>query len=103
MPCMMSHLFCDTLYNQIFLLQWRGQVLYEMHKPMMVKANKGYQTGDITKDEFLKTLKKISIQLEESVKCLEVEADGTKEAYQAKMATKALSGVKELIFFSDFL
>ena len=59
--------------------------------------------GAITKDEFLSTLKKISSQLEESIKCLEPEAEGTKEAYQAKMAKKALSGIKELIFFSDFI
>ena len=61
------------------------------------------KTGAISKEEFLNTLKKISCQLEESIKCLQPEAEGTKEAYQAKLATKALKGIKELIFFSDFL
>ena len=61
------------------------------------------KTGAISKEEFLNTLKKISCQLEESIKCLQPEAEGTKEAYQAKLANKALKGIKELIFFSDFL
>jgi len=82
---------------------WRGQVLFEMHRPMMVKANRDYESGDISKEEFLNTLRKISCQLEESIKCLQPEAEGTKEAYQAKLANKALKGIKELIFFSDFL
>ena len=87
----------------LHFLQWRGQVLYEIHKPMMVKANRDYQTGNIKKEEFLNNLKNISCLLEESILCLQPEAEGTKEAYQAKLAKKALSGIKELIFFSDFL
>ena len=86
-----------------FLFKWRGQVLYEMHRPMLIKYNKAYELGAIKKEEFIKNLKKIQASLEESIKCLLPEAEGTKEAYQAKLATKALSSVKEFIFFSDFL
>ena len=67
------------------------------------RYNSFSKTGAISKEEFLNTLKKISCQLEESIKCLQPEAEGTKEAYQAKLANKALKGIKELIFFSDFL
>ena len=51
----------------LHFLQWRGQVLYEIHKPMMVKANRDYQTGNIKKEEFLNNLKNISCLLEESI------------------------------------
>ena len=74
-----------------------------MHRPLLIKANKAYESGAITKEEFVKNLKKIQISLEESQKCLQPEADGTKEAYQGKMASKAMAGIKELIFFSDFI
>ena len=82
---------------------WRGQVLFDLHRPMMVQANQAYGKGEIKKDEFMQTLKKISSNLEESVKCLLPEAEGTKEAYVCQLAQKALNGIKEVIFFSDFL
>ena len=82
---------------------WRGQVLFDLHRPMMVQANQAYAKGEIKKDEFIQTLKKISSNLEESVKCLLPEAEGTKEAYVCQLAQKALNGIKEVIFFSDFL
>lgn len=85
------------------VFQWRGQVLFELHRPLLIKANKSYASGSISKEDFIKALKKISIQLEESVKCLKVEAEGTKEAYQAQLAAKALTGIKEIVFFSDFI
>lgn len=83
--------------------KWRGQVLYEVHRPKMIKANKAYESGDITKEEFVKTLKNIQMTLEESIQCLQPEADGTKEAHQGRLAAKAMAGIKEIIFFSDFL
>jgi hypothetical protein len=87
----------------LILLQWRGSVLYEIHRPQMVKVNNAYESGSMAKDEFIKSLRGICVQLEESIKCLETEAEGTKEAYLAKLAGKSLTGIKELIFFSDFL
>ena len=77
--------------------------MFEMHRPLLVQANKSYEMATISKDEFIDILKQISGQLEESIKCLQPEAEGTKEANQAKMAMKALAEVKEAIFFSDFL
>ena len=82
---------------------WRGQVLYDLHRPSMLKANLAYSKGEMKKEEFLQTLKKISGQLEESVKCLLPEAEGTKEAFICQLAQKALNGIKEVIFFSEFL
>jgi len=41
--------------------------------------------------------------LNESLRCLEVEPEGTKESSIAKLAKKALSQTKEIILFSDFL
>ncbi len=70
---------------------------------MMVKVNKDLSTGQISKEDFVKTLVTIRDHLEEAVKCLEPEFDGTKEAYQCKMAQKALVNIKEIIHFSDFL
>ena len=74
-----------------------------MHRPMMVLSNHLYESGKMSKKEFLSDLKRISFNLEESVKCLQTEPEGTKEALQGKLAVKALAGVKELIFFADFL
>ena len=77
--------------------------MFDLNRPMMVQANQAYAKGEIKKDEFMQTLKKISSNLEESVKCLLPEAEGTKEAYVCQLAQKALNGIKEVIFFSDFL
>lgn len=89
--------------TKAFLLQWKGQVLYEMHRPMLIKANRDYERNHINKAEFLTILKQISAQLEESIKHLEPEAEGTKEKHQCVLASKALTSIKDLIFFSDFL
>ena len=83
--------------------QWRGDILYQMHYPLMIKANKAYESGILSKEEFTKTLKKIQNFLEESLQCLQPEAKGTKEAETVLSISKSLVGVKELIFFSDFL
>ena len=39
----------------------------------------------------------------EIIKCLSEEEDGSKEANQAKLASKSLAEIKEIIFFSDYL
>ena len=57
----------------------------------------------MSKNEFLSSLQEISRQLEESIKCLSEEEDGSKEANQAKLASKSLAEIKEIIFFSDYL
>ena len=77
--------------------------MYQMHYPLMIKANKAYESGNLSKEEFTKNLKKIQNSLEESFQCLKPEAKGTKEAETVQLISKALVGVKELIFFSDFL
>ena len=82
---------------------WRGQVLFELHKPLLIEANSMHELGNLTTPEFVCELRKIASFLEESVKCLQFEPDGTKPAHQAKWAIKALKEVKEIIFFSDFL
>ena len=74
-----------------------------MHKPQLIQANMNYEKGEISKENFVSTLKKISLNLEESVKCLESEFEGTKEAHQCQLAIRSLKEVKELLFFSDFL
>ena len=74
-----------------------------MHRPLLITVNKAFESGSISKDNFLDELKRITAYLEESIKCLTPEAEGTKEAYQAKLAAKSLSGIKEIIFFSEFL
>ena len=86
-----------------FVFQWRGQILYEMNRAILAQATKHYETGEISKNDFLLSLKSISSQFEESIKCLSVEEEGSKEANQAKLAAKSLAEIKEMIFFSDFI
>ena len=74
-----------------------------MHYPRMIRANKEFESGILNKNGFKKELSSIKESLETGLKCLETEADGTKEADTAKSIVKALVGIKELIFFSDFL
>ena len=69
----------------------------------MIRANKEYESGILNKNDFKNELSSIKESLETGLKCLETEANGTKEADTAKSITKALIGIKELIFFSDFL
>ena len=78
-------------------------MLYEMARPLLVQANNNYETGTVSKDEFIRSLKGIAFHLEESLKCLAFEEEGTKEGNQAKCAAKSLAEVKEIIFFSDFI
>ena len=62
-----------------------------------------YSSGQISKENFLETLKKISEYLDESFACLKDEPEGTKESTTAKLAKKALTQTKEIILFSDFI
>ena len=77
--------------------------MYELNRAILAQSTKHYETGKISKTEFLSSLKSISSQFEESIKCLSVEEEGSKEANQAKLAAKSLAEIKELIFFSDFI
>ena len=74
-----------------------------MHRPMLAQATGNYENGTISKDLFLESLKNISFQLEESIKCLTDEEEGTKEGDQAKSAIKSLAEIKEILFFSEFI
>ena len=38
-------------------------MLYEMHRPMLVQASSNYENGTISKDEFITSLKNISLQV----------------------------------------
>ena len=93
----------SKIQNIFFPFQWRGQILYELNRTILAQSTKHYETGTISKNEFLSSLKSISSQFEESIKCLSVEEEGSKEANQAKLAAKSLAEIKELIFFSDFI
>ena len=64
---------------------WRGEVLYQLHYPLLFKANKAYEAGNLKKDDFMAILKKIKSSLEESQQCLQPEAEGTKEAQTVQM------------------
>ena len=74
-----------------------------MHYPRMIRANKEFESGILNKNGFKKELSSIKESLETGLKCLVTEAEGTKEADTTKSIVKALVGIKELIFFSDFL
>ena len=93
----------SRMYNIFSFFQWRGQILYELNRSNLAQSTKHYETGVISKSEFLSSLKSISSQFEESIKSLSVEEEGSKEANQAKLAAKSLAEIKELIFFSDFI
>ena len=54
----------------------------------MIKANKAYESGNLSKEEFTKNLKKIQNSLEESFQCLKPEAKGTKEAETVQLISK---------------
>ena len=64
---------------------WRGEVLYQLHYPLLFKANKAYESGNLKKDDFMAILREIKSSLEESHQCLKLEAEGTKEAQTAQM------------------
>lgn len=77
--------------------------MYELHRPLLIKVNQVFSTGQLAKEEFLTTLKLIESYLDESFKCLKTEPEGTKESSIAKLAQKALVQTREIILFSDFL
>ena len=66
---------------------WRGEVLYQLHYPLLFKANKAYEAGNLKKDDFMAVLRKIKSSLEESYQCLQPEAEGTKEAQTVQMVS----------------
>ena len=74
-----------------------------MHFPLVMRANRAFSSKTINKDEFKKILKTIYNSLEESYAYLEPEPEGSKDAYTAQLASKALVGVKELILYADLL
>ena len=65
---------------------------------MVIEGNRAYDIGVITKETYIKTLKQACQVLEESLKCFKHD-----EPEQEKMVAKALSEIKEVLFFADFL
>ncbi len=84
-------------------LQWRGQVLGELHKPILIKLNQDFQRGKTAKDDFIKNLRDLRASLEESVRCLEFEPEGTKEWKTMLSSKKAIAEIKDVILFADYL
>lgn len=87
----------------MYIFQWKGEILYQMHFPMVMRTNRAFSSKTIEKEEFKKILKRIYNSLEESYAYLEPEPEGSKDAYTAQLASKALVGVKELILYADLL
>ena len=87
--------FCIQL---IIFLKWRGQVLFDYQHAIVIEGNRAYEIGVITKETYIKTLNQACQLLEESMKCFKHD-----EPEQEKMVGKALSEIKEVLFFSDFL
>lgn len=95
--------FCiQYTYNQLAFFfsisKWRGQVLFDYQHAIVTEGNRAYEIGVITKEIYIKTLKRACQLLEESMKCFKHD-----EPEQEKMVGKALSEIKEVLFFSDFL
>lgn len=83
--------------------KWKGLLLFDLHKALMIKSNADYNQGQISKEDFLLKLKQIQSYLAEAQQILEVEPDGTKERQLASQAQKAKANIEEILMFSNFI
>eukprot|EP00095_Tigriopus_kingsejongensis_P007742 maker-scaffold1245_size53493-snap-gene-0.6 protein:Tk07742 transcript:maker-scaffold1245_size53493-snap-gene-0.6-mRNA-1 annotation:"isoform c" len=83
--------------------KWKGLLLFDLHKALMIRSNTEYNQGQISKEDFLKILGEVKSHLVESSKILNVEPEGTKEKFLAAQAHRALMNVKEILMFSQFI
>lgn len=84
-------------------MKWKGLLLFDLHKALMIKSNADYNQGQISKEDFLLKLKQIQSYLAEAQQILEVEPDGTKERQLASQAQKAKANIEEILMFSNFI
>ena len=60
-------------------------------------------SGRITKNDFKKQLQRIQAILIESINCLKFEDEDNDYGKLSKLSSKALIGVKEMIFYTDLI
>ena len=60
-------------------------------------------SGHITKNDFKKQLQRIQAILIECISCLKFEDEDNEYGKLSKLASKALIGVKEMIFYTDLI
>ena len=60
-------------------------------------------SGRITKNDFKKQLHRIQAILIECINCLKFEDEDNDYGKLSKLASKALIGVKEMIFYTDLI
>ncbi|XP_059080183.1 SET domain-containing protein SmydA-8-like [Tigriopus californicus] len=83
--------------------KWKGLLLFDLHKALMIKSNADYNQGQMSKDDFLLKLKQIQSYLAEARQILDVEPDGTRERHLASQAQKAKANIDEILLFSNFI
>ncbi|KAK7073041.1 hypothetical protein SK128_003472 [Halocaridina rubra] len=72
----------------------RGLTLYELHAPLLLKANKAFQSTNITKSEFLEKLREAEGYLRRTVYCLQYEPVS---AFEGEICKISRNSLKELL------
>ncbi|XP_064539705.1 SET domain-containing protein SmydA-8 isoform X2 [Drosophila montana] len=72
------------------LTRLRGLIMYELHAPIMVLAQLGMQTGQMSRQEFQKRIKEVVKLLKESAHILQLEPPGSSEHEMGRAAADAL-------------
>ncbi|KAH8399746.1 hypothetical protein KR215_001992 [Drosophila sulfurigaster] len=91
--------YCREFLHIINLLEpgltrLRGLIMYELHAPIMVLAQLGMQTGQLTRPEFQRRIKEVLKLLEESAQILQLEPPGSSEHEMGLAAADALSKMR---------
>ncbi|XP_032597198.1 SET domain-containing protein SmydA-8 [Drosophila grimshawi] len=73
------------------LTRLRGLIMYELHAPIMVLAQLGMQSGQLTRQEFLKRIKEVAKLLKDSARILQLEPPGSSEHEMGLAAADALT------------
>ncbi|EDW66288.2 SET domain-containing protein SmydA-8 isoform X2 [Drosophila virilis] len=72
------------------LTRLRGVIMYELHAPIMVLAQLGMQTGQMSRQEFQKRINEVVKLLTESAHILQLEPAGSSEHEMGRAAADAL-------------
>ncbi|XP_001354556.2 SET domain-containing protein SmydA-8 [Drosophila pseudoobscura] len=73
------------------LTRLRGLIMYELHAPVMVMAQMGMQSGQISRQEFQRRLKEVSRLLQNSRDILLLEPEGSSEHEMGLAAADAIT------------
>lgn len=77
-------------WPEVTCAPFAGLIMYELHAPIMILAQLGMQSGQLSRQEFQRRIKEVVKLLQESARILKLEPPGSSEHEMGQAAADAL-------------